>query len=119
VIAVAAVHAFDFETAKNTSLWTVAVAVLLALLAVWVVKEVVKKVLTVVILLAIAGLAWSQRAELTDCADQVQATIAAGGVPDTTCTFFAQDVTVPGTATLLGPDGTAATTTTTTTTTPP
>lgn len=60
-----AVLAFDFETAKNTSLWTVSVAVLLALLAVWLVKEVVKKVFTVVILLAIAGLAWSQRAELT------------------------------------------------------
>ena len=67
-----AVLAFDFETAKNTSLWTVSVAVLLALVAVWVVKEVVKKVFTVVILLAIAGLAWSQRAELTDCADEVQ-----------------------------------------------
>ena len=59
------VFAVDFETAKNTSLWTVSVAVVLALLAVWVVKEVIKKVLTVVILLAIAGLAWSQRAELT------------------------------------------------------
>ena len=54
---VSTVFAVDFETAKNTSLWTVSVAVLLALLAVWVVKEVIKKVLTVVILLAIAGLA--------------------------------------------------------------
>jgi hypothetical protein len=49
-----AVLGFDFETAKNASLWTVAGAVLLALLTVWLVKEVVKKVLTVVILLAIA-----------------------------------------------------------------
>ena len=82
------------------------VAVLLALLAVWVVKEVVKKVLTVVILLAIAGLAWSQRAELTDCADEVaRRPSTPRPMPDTTCTFFGQDVTVPGRTTLLGPDG--------------
>ena len=104
--------AFDFETAKNTSLWTVSVAVVLALVAVWVVKEVVKKVLTVVILLAIAGLAWSQRAELTDCADQVRTTIDAGAVPDTTCTFFGQAVTVPGRATLLDPEGATTTSST-------
>jgi hypothetical protein len=108
---VSIVFAVDFETAKNTSLWTVSVAVLLALLAVWVVKEVIKKVFTVVILLAIAGLAWSQRAELTDCADEVRGTVAAGVMPDTTCTFFGQDVTVPGRTTLLGPDGPTTTTT--------
>jgi hypothetical protein len=101
---VSTVFAVDFETAKNTSLWTVSVAVVLALLAVWVVKEVIKKVLTVVILLAIAGLAWSQRAELTDCADEVRGTVTAGAMPDTTCTFFGQEVTVPGRATLLGPE---------------
>jgi hypothetical protein len=109
---VSTVLAVDFETAKNTSLWTVAAAVVLALAAVWLVKEVVKKVLTVVILLAIAGLAWSQRAELTACADEVRGTVEAGLAPDTTCTFFGQQVTVPGRTTLLEPD--AATTTTTT-----
>jgi hypothetical protein len=113
LIVVKIVLAFDFETAKNTSLWTVSIAVLLALLAVWVVKEVVKKVLTVAILLAIAGLAWSQRAELTDCADQVRTTIDAGAGPDTTCTFFGQAVTVPGRTTLLGPEGATTTTSTT------
>ncbi|HET9547575.1 MAG TPA: hypothetical protein VFO97_07055 [Desertimonas sp.] len=107
-----AVLAFDFETAKNTSLWTVSVAVLLALLAVWLVKEVVKKVFTVVILLAIAGLAWSQRAELTACADEFQETVDAAAIPDTTCTFFGQEVTVPGRATLLTPAGATTTTTT-------
>jgi hypothetical protein len=97
---------FDLDTARDASLWTVTAAVLLALVAVWVVKHVVSKVLTVVILLAIAALVWSQRAELVDCADQVTATIDQGLVPDTTCTFFGRDVTVPGSATLLGPDET-------------
>jgi hypothetical protein len=96
------VFAFDLDTAKNASLFTVAGAVLLALAAVWLVKQVVTKVLTVVVLLAIAGLVWSQRAELTDCADNVRDTIDAGLAPDTTCTFFGQDVTVPGRDTLIG-----------------
>ena len=105
------VFAFDLDTAKNTSLYTVAAAVLLALAAVWLVKQVVTKVLTVAVLLAIAGLMWSQRAELTDCADRVRDTISAGAFNDTECTFFGQDVTIPGRDTLLGPDDTTTTTT--------
>ena len=104
--------AFDLDTAKNSSFFTVAGAVLLALAAVWLVKQVVTKVLSVVVLLAIAGLVWSQRAELTDCADEVRANWTAPGAVDaTTCTFFGQDVKVPGRTTLLGPDSVTATTT--------
>lgn len=105
--------AFELQTAQNASLWTVAAAVLLALAAVWIVKEVVKKVLTVLILLAIAGLAWSQRSELTDCADRVSDSLGAGLIDDTTCTFFGQAVTVPGRTKLLGPTGSTPATTTT------
>ena len=100
------VLAFDLDTAKNTSIYTVTVAILLALAAVWLVKQVVTKVLTVAILLAIAGLVWTQRAELTDCADEVRAswtTVAPGATAGTTCTFFGQDVTVPGRPAVLGP----------------
>lgn len=107
---------FDFETAKNASLWTVAGAVVLALVAVWLVKEVVKKVLTVAILLVIAGLAWSQRTELTACADEVRGTLEAGAVDDTTCTFFGRDVTVPA---LVSTPGDAPASSSTTTTAPP
>ncbi len=107
------VFAFDLDTAKNSSLYTVAVAVLLALAAVWLVKQVVTKVLTVAVLLAIAGLVWSQRAELTDCADDVRANWTTGGAlaAGTMCTFFGQDVTVPGPNTILGPVGGTTTTT--------
>ena len=74
-------------------------------------KHVVTKVLTVAVLLALAFIVYSQRTELVDCADSVNATLAAGLAPDTTCTFFGQDVTVPGRTTLLGPDSTTTTTT--------
>jgi hypothetical protein len=94
-------QAFDLETARNASLFTVAGAIVLALLAVWLVKQVVTKVLSVVILLALAGLVWSQRAELLDCVDTVRDTIDQSLGPDTTCTFFGQDVTIPGRVSLL------------------
>lgn len=85
----------DLDTVRNASLWGVVALVLIALLAVWIIKQVVTKVLTVVVLLALAGLLWSQRAELTDCYDQIGGTIAASGARETTCTFFGRTVTVP------------------------
>ena len=91
------------DTAENTSLWTVLGAILLALAAVWLVKAVVTKVLTVGLLLALAGLVWSQRSELTECADNVEAMIAQNLNPDMSCTFFGREVTIPGRDTLLGP----------------
>jgi hypothetical protein len=92
---------FDLDTARNMSTWVTAGAIVFALGAVWLVKQVVTKVLTVLVLLALAGLVWSQRAELTDCADRVQTAIASALHEDTTCTFFGQDVTVPGAQTLF------------------
>lgn len=107
------VLAFDLDTAKNTSIYTVTGAILLALAAVWLVKQVVTKVLTVAILLAIAGLVWTQRTELTDCADEVRAswtTVAPGTSADTMCTFFGQDVTIPGRPAILDPNTPTTTT---------
>jgi hypothetical protein len=103
----------DLETATNASLWATVGVVLLALAAVWLVKQVVTKVLTVAVLLALAFVVWSQRAELVDCADRVRDTLAAGAHDDTTCTFFGQDVTIPGRDSLLGPEDAGTTTTTT------
>jgi hypothetical protein len=112
-VAASDVLAFDLDTAKNTSIYTVTGAILLALAAVWLVKQVVTKVLTVAILLAIAGLVWTQRTELTDCADEVRAswtTVAPGASADTMCTFFGQDVTIPGRPAILDPNTPTTTT---------
>lgn len=108
------VLAFDLDTAKNTSIYVIAGAILLALAAVWLVKQVITKLLTVAILLAIAGLVWTQRTELTDCADDVRASWTAtnttGVTADTTCTFFGQDVTIPGRPAVQIPAGATTTT---------
>ena len=105
------VQGVELDTVTNASLWTTVGVVLVALAAVWLVKHVVTKVLAVAVLLSLAFIVYSQRTELVDCADNVNATLAAGLEPDTTCTFFGQDVTVPGRTTLLGPDSTTTTTT--------
>ncbi|WP_117000168.1 hypothetical protein [Desertimonas flava] len=102
----------DLDTVRNGSLFTVAGAVLLALAAVWLVKQVVTKVLTVAILLAIAGLVYSQRTELNDCVDSARVTIAAGLVDDTECTFFGQSVKIPGRDTLFDDDSASPSSTT-------
>ena len=86
--------ALTFETARNVGLAILAGAVIVAIVIAWVVKAIVSKVLALVVLAAIAVAVWSQRESVEDCADRVGATLSAGAVDDTTCTFFGRQVTV-------------------------
>jgi protein-S-isoprenylcysteine O-methyltransferase Ste14 len=88
------VFGLDLDTVRNVALVVVVVAVLLAAVTAFVVKAVVGKVVTIVVLGGLAVLVWSQRQTLQDCADRVGATLGAGAVDDTTCTFFGRDVTI-------------------------
>jgi len=104
--------------------WFAAFAIA-AIVAIWVMKTIVQKVLVAVLLVMLAFAAWSQRESLQECAEQVQvnvtdeivdaatagATTTGAGTPststpggetaaesslrDTTCTFFGVDVTIP------------------------
>ncbi len=85
---------FDLDTVRNVAFVVVVGAVLLAVVSAFVVKAVVGKVVTIVMLGGLAVLVWSQRQTLQDCADRVGATLGAGAVDDTTCTFFGRDVTI-------------------------
>ena len=69
-------------------------AVVLAVVFAVVVKWIVGKLVTVAVLVGIAGVVWWQRESLQDCADEVGQTLAAGAADDTTCTFFGREVTV-------------------------
>jgi|GEM_PF-1626888 hypothetical protein len=69
--------------------------VVLAVVAALVVKAAVVRLVSLVIASVLAGLVWSQRASLAECADRVQAEVAADGVDvDTTCTIFGRTVRV-------------------------
>ena len=79
---------------------TVATAGVIALVAAAVVtallmRSIAQKIAFALVLGLLAILVWSQRASLEDCADRVQASLAAGTATDTTCTFLGRDVTVP------------------------
>jgi protein-S-isoprenylcysteine O-methyltransferase Ste14 len=75
---------------------TIGLVVLSAVMA-WLIKSLVMKVLSVAVLVGLAFAVWTQRANLQDCADRLQARADAGVTGgDTTCSFFGQDITVPG-----------------------
>lgn len=80
--------------ARHAGIVVAAGLILFAVLSAWLIKQVVSKLLTILLLGGLALVVWSQRASLDDCADEVMTTLRAGAVDDTTCTFFGRDVTI-------------------------
>ena len=107
----------DFEQAKNVALLAAVACVVGAVLAIWILRSIVQKVLVALLFLLLGYAAWSQREALQDCASKVEASIeivTSELAPDTTtptddptdvatdvaqldtsCTFFGIDVPIP------------------------
>jgi uncharacterized membrane protein len=83
--------AVTLDQARTYALIGVGVAVVLAILVARFVQKLVFKAIGVLLLAGIAFGLWTQRQSLSDCAERVQADPTGA-----TCTFFGQDVTVPG-----------------------
>jgi protein-S-isoprenylcysteine O-methyltransferase Ste14 len=88
------VFGLDLDTVRNVALAVVVVTGLLAVATAFVVKAIVGKLVSILVLGGLAVVVWSQRQSLQDCADRVGATLGAGAVDDTTCTFFGRDVKI-------------------------
>jgi hypothetical protein len=86
--------ATDPETLKNLALGGSVVSIVIALVLMKVVSSIVGKVISAAIFVAIALAGYSQRAEITECADKVKAQTTTTASVNTTCTFFGQDVTI-------------------------
>ena len=88
------VLAITTDDAKTIAIVAAAVFVLLGLLAAWIMKTFVQKVIVAVVLAGLALAAWSQRTSVDQCVEDVKASItsSAGQV---TCTFFGTEVEVP------------------------
>ena len=84
--------AINVDTAKNIASGVSVGTVVIALLAIRLVKNMLVRVVTIVALLAIGLASYSQRANIVDCANKVKAN---AGVSTTQCTFFGQDVEIP------------------------
>lgn len=93
--------ALSLDSAKNVAIVVAVVFVVLSLLSAWIVKNIVMKLILVVVLAGLALGAWTQRQNLADCADQAAAgfhdAVESGiSTPDSvTCNFFGTDVDVP------------------------
>lgn len=83
--------ALALDTARNLALGMVATMATFSVLSAWLIKNLVVKGLLLVVLVALAIAAWSQRSELQSCADQARGLTGGATV---TCTFFGTDVTV-------------------------
>lgn len=82
----------DVDTAKNLASGVSIGSVVIAVAALVLVKNMVMRVVSLVLFLALGLGSYSQRSNLTDCVDKVR---AAGGTQEVSCTFFGQDVTIP------------------------
>lgn len=82
----------DIDSAKNIASGMSVGSIVIAVAALWLVKNMVMRVISVVLLLALGFGSYSQRANIVDCADRVRAT---AGTQAVSCTFFGQSVEIP------------------------
>jgi hypothetical protein len=82
----------DIDAAKNIASGMSVGSIAVAVAALWLVKNMVMRVISVVLLLALGFGSYSQRANIVDCADRVRAT---AGTQAVSCTFFGQSVEIP------------------------
>jgi small basic protein len=90
--------ALTTDSIKSLGLGAVVVVVVLGVLAALLVQKVIAKVISLVVMAALALLLFNQRAAITDCANKVKAEgtgVVTGRVSDPTCTFFGFKVKVP------------------------
>jgi protein-S-isoprenylcysteine O-methyltransferase Ste14 len=88
--------ALSLDSAKNIAIIVAVVMVVLAVLSAMIVKNIVGKIISIVLLAGLALGVWTQRTNLQNCADKAQAEIEAKGPNATlTCTFFGQEIKVP------------------------
>ena len=84
----------SLDAARNVAVVVAVTALVLAVLAAWLMKAIVSKLAGAVVLGVIALLAWTQRTALDECAADVRDRLTADVADATTCTFFGRDVTV-------------------------
>lgn len=84
----------DPETLKTVALGVTGGSVIIGLILLKVISSIVGKIVSLVVFAAIGVAGFSQRAQIADCAERVQAQAEASGSVNTKCTFFGQEVTL-------------------------
>ena len=91
--------ATDAGTLKNAALGLSAGSLLVAIILMKVISGIVGRVVSTVIFVAIALVGYSQRADITNCVNNVKSASQTAESelqlpPSISCTFFGQDITV-------------------------
>lgn len=88
--------ALSVDSAKNVAIVVVVVFLAFTVLSAWVVKNIVGKIISVVILAGLSATAWSQHSNLQTCVDDAKAAVVANGTDaHTTCKLFGLTIKVP------------------------
>ncbi|MSO58822.1 MAG: hypothetical protein EXQ63_00660 [Ilumatobacteraceae bacterium] len=88
----------DTDTIKNASLAVVVLCVLLCFVVLKVVSSIVMKAILLIVLVAVGAGAYTQRSDITACANRIKGEYAKGPPPPgatTTCSFLGHDFMVP------------------------
>lgn len=90
--------AITLDAAKNVAIAMVVVFAVGAVLSAWLMKTIIQKVATALVLGLLAFAVWSQRTSLQECADKVQDAYSRDGTAvtfiDTECSFFGATITI-------------------------
>ena len=90
--------ALGLDDAQQLAVGGVGVLLVGSVVAAWIVRSIVQKLLSVAVLVVLAFAVWTQRTALEDCADavrEVHQLDRAARPSSTRCSFFGADVTIP------------------------
>lgn len=88
--------ALSYDTAKNVAVAVAIGLAVLSLVAAAVIRTVATKVLTIVLMVGIGIVVWTQRQSLQDCAASARESRGqAGDTRPGSCSFLGFDITVP------------------------
>ncbi|MDG1267267.1 MAG: hypothetical protein P8O03_13190 [Ilumatobacter sp.] len=90
--------AITLEEAQNIAVGLVVVFAVGAIVAAWIMKTIMQKLVVAVVLGVLAFAVWTQRSSLQDCADKVIDAYEFDGrnptIIDTECSFFGTTITI-------------------------
>ena len=86
--------ALSLESAKTVAIVVAVAFVAFAVISAWLIKNVVTKLIMVLLMAGLALGVWTQRTSLQDCADKAAAQAEALEATGLTCTFFGTEIEV-------------------------
>jgi protein-S-isoprenylcysteine O-methyltransferase Ste14 len=86
--------ALTLEAARNIAILAVVGFIALSVASALIIKNITGKIVMILVFAGFALGVWTQRTNLTTCADQVKNKAEAGDTTATSCTFFGRDVEI-------------------------